>query len=41
MNSTQKNFMKQNINHETQEKDRSFDVFKLGLMMLECAIGRF
>ena len=34
MNSTQKNFMKPNINNETKEKDRSFDIFKLGLMML-------
>ena len=41
MNSTQKNFTKQTNSQEQQEKDRSFDVFKLGLMMLECAIGRF
>ena len=34
MNSTQKNFMKPNPTQESKEKDRSLDVFKLGLMIL-------
>ena len=41
MNSTQKNFMKLNNNQENKDKDWSLDIFKLGLMMLECAIGKF
>lgn len=39
MNSTQRNFMKYSQNQLNQEIDRSLDVFKLGVMMLECAIG--
>lgn len=31
--------MKQNQNQLNQETDLSLDVFKLGLIMLECAIG--
>lgn len=39
MNSTQRNFMKYSQSQLNQEIDRSLDVFKLGVMMLECAIG--
>ncbi len=31
--------MRLSQNQYTQEIDRSLDVFKLGVMMLECAIG--
>ena len=39
LNSTQRTFMRLSQNQYTQEIDRSLDVFKLGVMMLECAIG--
>ena len=39
MNSTQRNFMRQNSSIINTQVDRSMDVFKFGLMMLECAIG--
>ena len=42
MNMTQKNFMKSSISQPANlEAERSLDIFKLGLIMLECAIGGF
>jgi hypothetical protein len=41
-NATQKHFMKASIDKQSMiETEKSFDIFKLGLMMLECAIGGF
>ena len=40
-NATQKNFMRSTIDKSTAEQERTIDVFKVGLMMLECAIGGF
>lgn len=41
-NATHKNFMKTTLDRPMNtELERSLDVFKLGLMMLECAIGGF
>lgn len=40
MNSTQKNFNRQSQHSSNIQVDRSLDVFKLGLMMMESAIGR-
>ena len=39
MNSTLRNFMRQNSSSVNAEVEKSLDIFKLGLMMLECAIG--
>ena len=42
MNMTQKNFMKSSISQPANlEVERSLDIFKFGLIMLECAIGGF
>lgn len=42
MNMTQKNFMKSSISQPVNlEAERSLDIFKLGLIMLECAIGGY
>jgi len=42
MNMTQKNFMKSSIDRPiNMEIEKSLDTFKLGLMLLECAIGGF
>ena len=42
MNMTQKNFMKGSITQPANLKaERALDIFKLGLIILECAIGGF
>ena len=42
MNTTQRNFMKSSITQPANlEAERALDVFKLGLIVLECAIGTF
>ena len=42
MNMTQKNFMKSSITQPTNlETERALDIFKLGLIILECSIGGF
>jgi hypothetical protein len=42
MNMTQKNFMRSSIEQPANlEAERSLDIFKLGLIILECAIGGF
>ena len=39
---TQKNFMKSSISQPANlEAERSLDIFKLGLIILECAVGGF
>ncbi len=39
MNTSQQSFLTPFTSAAQAEVDRSLDVFKLGLMMLECAIG--
>lgn len=42
MNMTQKNFMKSSISQPANlEAERALDIFKLGLIILECAVGGF
>ena len=42
MNMTQKNFMKSSISQPVNlEAERALDIFKLGLIVLESAIGGF